>query len=1142
VRAALCLDGKLGRRRGQLNSLGGLIYLQDSQSAQKFLVDTGAAVSVLPHRSSIPPSGPSLSGADGKPIASWGTVRKKLCFGLQTFLCSFILAAVSKPILGIDFLAAHRLLVDPYSRQVLHAATLKPIGAAVAAAATFPSRFVAALSLIIPPVRDLLSAFPSIVGDGSGTPRPKHGIKHHVETSGRPVFAKARRLDPAKHRLAEKEFLALEKAGIVRRSNSPWSSPLHMVPKPDGSWRPCGDYRRLNLATKRDRYPLPSLLDFSANLHGCKFFSCVDLVKGYHQIPMSWADIAKTAIVTPFGLFEYLFMPFGLLNAAQSFQRLMDRLFGHLPFLFTYLDDHLIASRTLEEHLDHLRQFFQILQDNGLVINPAKCVFAASSLKFLGHMVSEAGVIPLPRHVEAVRDFPPPTDVKGLQRFLGLVNFYRRFLPAIAKTLRPLTDLLKGSPKLLAWSDEAATAFEAAKAALVAAVPLSHPSPLAKLSLSVDASDSHVGAVLQQRSGQSWEPLAFFSKKLDPAQVRYSTFDRELLAAYSAVRHFRFLLEGREFHILTDHKPLVSSMLRVSPPWSARQQRHLSYIAEFTSDLRHTPGSSNVVADALSRPAPHQISPPQLVPKSPVAACPPTARPSTPSQLRLPSRPVVLFAGLSGPLPPTQEVSACSEHSLAAVATAQPIDFAALALAQPSCPSVTAMQSSDSLQIVSRDVSGVPLLGDVSTGVFRPLVPVQFRDVAFHSLHGINHPGVRASRRLLCRSFCWPHMGREVTVMARSCLQCQRSKISRHVHLQPEVIPVPCRRFSHLHVDLVGPLPSSAGFTYLFTIVDRTTRWPEAIPLSSISAADCAAALFSGWVQRFGLPSIITSDRGPQFTSGLWAALCSLLSITHVPTTAYHPQANGLVERFHRRLKDALRARAAGADWHAHLPWVMLGIRSACSEEADFSPAEAVFAAQPVLPGQFLLSPESPSPSFLSDLQNVLAGRAPRPTSHHSSSTSPKPLELPEELLLTRFVLVRRDAVQPPLSPLYDGPYLVLERSVRFFKLQIGDRTDTVSTLRLKACRTPPDAQAALPPRRGRPRSSVPPSTSTPTAHVPGSRKKRVTFSSPLSVTIQPKQISSKISSPPISSNLPQLLHPSDRPRRIVRAPLRYSS
>ena len=319
MRVYLHLVKKLGRRHGQLNALGGLVYHQDSKSHTRYLVDTGAAVSVLPHSSPSPSSGQPLTGADGKSIASWGTVTRTLCFGIRTFLCTFILAAVSKPILGTDFFAAHRLLVDPFSRLVLDAVTLKPLSAAVAA---LPSKFSAALCHITPAVRTLLAAFPSIIGDGKATPRPLHGVRHSVETTGRPVFAKARRLDPEKLRLAEAEFRTLEKAGIIRLSSSLWSSPLHMVPKQDGSWRPCGDYRRLNLATKPDKYPLPSVLDLSAKLHGCRYFSCIDLIKGYHQVPMQEEDIEKTAIITPFGLWEYLFMPFGLTNAAQTFQRL----------------------------------------------------------------------------------------------------------------------------------------------------------------------------------------------------------------------------------------------------------------------------------------------------------------------------------------------------------------------------------------------------------------------------------------------------------------------------------------------------------------------------------------------------------------------------------------------------------------------------------------------------------------------------------------------------------------------------------------------------------------------------------------------------------------------------------------------------
>jgi hypothetical protein len=299
----------------------------------------------------------------------------------------------------------------------------------------------------------------------------------------------------------------------------------------------------------------------------------------------------------------------------------------------------------------------------------------------------------------------------------------------------------------------------------------------------------------------------------------------------------------------------------------------------------------------------------------------------------------------------------------------------------------------------------------------------------------------------------------------------------------------------------VGPLPKSSGFTHLFTIMDRTTRWPEAIPLSATSSSDCAAALLRGWIQRFGVPTTITSDRGPQFTAALWAATCRLLSISHIPTTAYHPQANGLVERFHRRLKDALRARASGPDWYSHLPWVMLGIRTTWREDSRFSPAEAVFGSQPVLPGQFLDTPEPPAPNFLAQFQGVLAGRTPPPV---TCKSPPGPASLPEDLLLARHVLVRRDGSQTPLAPLYDGPFLVLERSLRFFKLQIGQRTDTVSTLRLKACRSPPDIAVAEPPKRGRPSHASKPTTTPSAASSFREQCKKVSFACPAAVVVFP--------------------------------------
>jgi RNase H-like domain found in reverse transcriptase/Integrase core domain/Integrase zinc binding domain len=388
-----------------------------------------------------------------------------------------------------------------------------------------------------------------------------------------------------------------------------------------------------------------------------------------------------------------------------------------------------------------------------------------------------------------------------------------------------------------------------------------HPDPKAPISLATNASSSHVGAVLQQQVKGQWAPLAFFSRKLTGAQTRYSTFDRELLAVFLALCHFRFSLEGRSFILFTDHKPLVAALHRVSPPWSARQQRQLSYISEFDAELQHVAGTENVVADCLSRPA---------------------------------------------------HVEAV-QHVLA-VLPSSGINYATLAQAQRFCPDVAGVRAKSSLQLVSVPVEGGLLIGDMSTGVLRPLVPEQFRRAVFDNVHEVAHAGVHASVRLISARFVWPGMAKQVAGWARECVACQRAKVVRHVHLAPERIPMPARRFAHVHVDIVGPLPVSQGFSHVLTMIDRSTRWPEVVPLSSTATPACVHALLQAWVSRFGVPAVLTSDRGPQFTSALWAGNCEALGITH------HLEANGMLERLHRRLKDALRAREAGARWSEHLP------------------------------------------------------------------------------------------------------------------------------------------------------------------------------------------------------------------------------
>ena len=1022
------------------------------------------------------PNETKLKAANGSNISCYGTESRTIVIGKQTFVFDFVIADVQSHILGADFLARNYLAPNHRDANLINLQDYSTLPAEHARGyKSIPINFVSQLD---DPYYALLDKFPDICTPSFTVKDPVHGVKHHIPTTGNPVQSRARRLDPEKLAVAKAELQKLVDLGVCYRGKSEWSSPLLVTTKPNGGWRVCGDYRRLNGLTTDDRYPVRSLQDFTVDLHGKSIFSKIDLMKGYHQIPVNEDDVKKTAVITPFGLFIFPRTPFGLKNAGQDFQRLMDAILGDLPRVYVYIDDILVASETPEQHLEDLECVFKTLSENGLVVQRSKCVLGVSSLEFLGYKVDSTGIAPLPDRVVAIRSTTPPTSVKELQRFLGMVGYYRRFVPRAAAHMYHLFEALKGKPKTLNWTPQCQESFDAIKEGLAKATLLFHPRPGAQLALTTDASNLAVGGVLEQRGPLGWEPLAFYSSKLKDNEKLWPPYDRELLGAFKGIRHFRDMIEGRAFTLYTDHQSLVPSLAKKTDPQTARQTYQLSCISEYTTDIRYVQGKANLVADALSRPneeAPEVNS----IQSQPV---PDSTNERTDD---LPTHSITTTSGSIENCLANRAASAAKVEAsvadlncvVAAVGDLS-IDWEEVAQQQPLDPEFRQLRenSRSGLNFKSIDIGRHSLIVDTSNGPYRPYIPFAYRRRIFDTIHGLGHPGVERTRQAMCAKFVWPSIRQDSCKWARECLACQKSKVTKHVTPPIGSFEVPNRRFQHVNIDLVT-LPSSNGFKYLFTAVDRFTRWPIAVPLADITAETVIDAFSYGWVQHFGIPSTLTSDRGTQFASSLFTNLAKVWGIKTLMTTAYHPEANGLVERFHRRLKEALLALGSESpeDWFWRLPMVLLSIRTTLKPDVGASPADLVFGEGLAVPGEIL--PSTPADdsqlarqraAALADVRLEVSRLQPIPTSAHR-----KPLvHLPQDLQTCTHVFIRRGPINHhPLAAPYTGPYRVLSRNASNFKVAIPGRThETIAICRIKPAHISiEDAEPAPPPPPGRP-------------------------------------------------------------------------
>ena len=783
-------------------------------------------------------------------------------------------------------------------------------------------------------------------------------VKMDIDTGDSPPVRVRPYRTPLQDRpVIEEAINDMMRAGVISRSpNSEYSSPMILVKKEDGSNRFCVDYRRLNQVTKPVAYPLPIIDDILGQLDKAKYISTLDMKSGFWSIPLTERAKDKSTFSSHLGAFKFNVMPFGMKNSPAIFCSLIDKVLKDASsFATAYMDDIIVFSHTLEEHMRHLEEVFERLRTHKLRLKLKKCQFLKPETKYLGFIISPEGVKPDPQKVKAIRELPEPTTTKECRGVIGLMSYYRRFIVNFSQIAEPLIDLCKKYSRFK-WTKECATAFKRMKESIAEVPMLCHPDLSASFVLYTDASDKCIGAALVQEAKDGEEiipgiknerPIYFISHKLNKTQQKYSTIEKEAYAIFYALSKLNVYLHSSKFIIKTDHYPL--KYLLSSPMTNDRIQRWALSIAGYDCTIEYIKGTENTCADLLSRqpPADEVTENEDVIPDIPEN----TYEINVINSNQIDPKDYAQYK------PPVNVVRNVPEAEFDVIAEQ--------AKDEDICDIKKKLESGETdKKIMKRFVlleQKVYFINETPEDVtFRLYVPqhlIQRMIEAYHTELG--HYGVEKVYKNLKIAYYWKNMYKDVHTFISECHTCKlRSITENRAPLQAtDIPPFP---FAKLSIDVSGSYPTSlSGNKYIVHFVDHLSLWPECFPTPDKTSQTIATLLIDEIIPRFGAPLEITTDNGPENIGRPLQDTLKELNIHHRPTTAWRPQSNSRNERMHRTLHDILSKKASEQPetWDLHLNSTLAALRTNVSDTTGFSPYQLVYQRHPILPLDRLLCP-----------------------------------------------------------------------------------------------------------------------------------------------------------------------------------------